>query len=151
PAGVLHVRRGDRLTFGRRILGARAYVAISGGIETPLILGSRATHVPSGMGRALKAGDELPLGPPKGGHHVRPGPPKGGHYVRMVSASPTTLRVLPGPQTDRFAAGALEALQSATYRIGTDSNRMGYRLSGPRLEHTSGADIISDATPIGVL
>jgi antagonist of KipI len=190
---VVHVRAGQRLTFGRRIRGARAYVAISGGIVTPKILGSRATHLPSAMGgvdgRALKAGDELPLGPV--------GPPEGGHYrtdfrndsgrndfgrndsgrndfgrndsgrngfgrndfgrndfgsVRLqADHSPTLIRVLPGPQLDRFAAGALDALQSAAYRIGTDSNRMGYRLQGPRLEHAHGADIISDATPIGSL
>ena len=145
--GVRRVKAGDRLTFGRRIRGTRAYVAISGGIETPKILGSRATHMPSAMGgfdgRALKAGDELPLGP-----HI--GPP---NRLRQGYAPDlrTILRVLPGPQLDRFAADALEALQSAPYRIGTDSSRMGYRLSGPRLAHTRGADIISDATPIGVL
>jgi antagonist of KipI len=161
PAGVRHLRAGDRLTLGPRIRGTRAYVAISGGIDTPKILGSRATHLPSAMGgfegRALKAGDELPLGP-------RVGPPKGGHYVRSVQSvrsvrlqtdqpadNPTILRVLPGPQLDRFAADALDALQSAPYRIGTDSSRMGYRLTGPRLEHTRGADIISDATPLGAL
>jgi len=59
--------------------------------------------------------------------------------------------VLPGPQHDRFAATALDALQSGPYRIGTDSNRMGYRLTGARLEHARGADIISDATPAGTL
>ena len=162
PAGVRPFKAGDRLAFGQRIRGARAYVAISGGIATPKVFGSRATHLPSAMGgndgRALKAGDELPLGP-------RTGPPKGGHYVQgyvhgvrsvrlqadQPADHPTILRVLRGPQLDRFAAGALDALQSAPYRIGTDSSRMGYRLTGPRLEHTRGADIISDATPLGVL
>jgi antagonist of KipI len=153
---VRRVRAGERLAFGRRIRGARAYVAISGGIDTPKILGSRATHLPSAMGgvdgRAVKAGDELPLGR---------GPAEAGHYVpvrsvrlqvdRQADHTPTIIRVLSGPQLDRFAAGALDALQSAPYRIGTDSNRMGYRLTGPRLEHANGADIISDATPIGSL
>ena len=153
---VIEVRAGDRLTFGPRLRGARAYVAISGGIDTPRVLGSRATHVPSGMGgRPLKAGDELPLG-------RRDGPPKGGHYVRSVRVrsvrlqadhgdDPTTLRILPGPQADRFPPRALDVLQSAAYRVGADSNRMGYRLAGPRIEHLKGADIISDATPLGVL
>jgi antagonist of KipI len=152
---VLHVRAGQRLAFGRRIRGARAYVAISGGIDTPKVLGSRATHVPSAMGgvdgRPVKAGDELPLG----------GPAKAGHYVpvrsvrlqadRQPNHTPAIIRILPGPQLDRFAAGALDALQSAPYRIGIDSNRMGYRLAGPSLEHANRADIISDATPIGSL
>jgi antagonist of KipI len=164
PGGVRHCKAGDRLTFGRRIRGARAYVAISGGIDTPKVLGSRATHVPSAMGglngRALKAGDELPLGVAKSPpNRLRQGygGREGGHYiqsacgVRLQADQPTILRVLPGPQLDRFASGALAALQSAPYRIGTDSSRMGYRLAGPRLEHTRGADIISDATPLGVL
>ena len=160
PANAsFRVSAGERLAFGRRIRGARAYIAISGGIETPPVLGSRSTHVPSAMGgidgRALKAGDELPLGPPKGGHYVRSG------SVRVRSGSvrlqadlipaPTVVRVLPGPQADRFSAEALDALQSAPYRIETDSNRMGYRLSGPRLEHAGDAQVTSDATPLGVL
>jgi len=150
---VVQVKAGERLSFGPRVRGARAYVAISGGIETPVILGSRATHLPSGMGRALKAGDDLPLG---SGQR----PAEAGRYERRherrderpeIPNGRATVRVLRGPQADRFAAGALEALQSAPYRIGTDSNRMGYRLSGPRLEHAAGADIISDATPLGSL
>ena len=56
-----------------------------------------------------------------------------------------------GRRRDRFAAGALDALQSAPYRIAPNSNRMGFRLSGPPLAHTRGADVISDATPLGVL
>ena len=144
PHGVFHVRAGQRVSFGARVRGARAYIAIAGGIETPVILGSRSTHVPSGMGRALKAGDELPLGPPS-----RKRPAEAGRYERRSVEN--TVRVLPGPQRDRFTANALDALQSAPYSIGTDSNRMGYRLSGPKLEHTRGADIISDATPAGSL
>jgi len=61
------------------------------------------------------------------------------------------VRVLPGPQLDRFTADALGALQSAPYRIASDSNRQGYRLVGPGLRHAGGADIVSDATPFGAL
>jgi biotin-dependent carboxylase-like uncharacterized protein len=151
---LIHVNAGDRLVFGRRARGARAYVAISGGVETPVVLGSRATHLPSAMGgvdgRALKAGDELPLGPT-----VRPADRRvktrryAGRVQVELPGSSAIVRVLPGPQDDRFTADALDALQSATYRIDTNSNRMGYRLSGPRLKHVAGADIISDATPFG--
>ena len=60
------VRAGSRLQFGRRIRGSRSYIAVSGGIATPSVLGSRATHLISAMGgiagRALRAGDRLPLG-----------------------------------------------------------------------------------------
>jgi antagonist of KipI len=142
---IVHVNAGERLSFGKRMRGARAYVAISGGIDAPIILGSRSTHLSSEMGRALKAGDELPLGPPKGGHYVRKT-----LHVDLPDGR-ATLRVLPGPQEDRFTRSAFDALQSSSYRIATDSNRMGYRLSGPRLEHAGSADIISDATPLGSL
>jgi antagonist of KipI len=62
-----------------------------------------------------------------------------------------TLRVLPGPQLDRFLPVAWEVLQSGPYRIASDSNRMGYRLVGPGLETGRTLDVISDATPTGVL
>src|SRR5262249_39528449 len=64
---------------------------------------------------------------------------------------PARLRVLPGPQADAFAADALDILQSAPYTVGQQSDRMGFRLEGPRLTHAGGADIISDATPLGAL
>jgi antagonist of KipI len=147
PAGVAFEASPARpLIFGRRIRGARAYLAIAGGIDVPPVLGSRSTHLPSAMGgfkgRALRAGDELPLGPPQGGHYRRP-------LVSGFSRTEPTLRVLPGPQADRFVKEALDVLQSAPYRVDVNSNRVGYRLSGPRLQHVRGADILSDATPMG--
>jgi antagonist of KipI len=99
-------------------------------------------------GRALKAGDELKLGPPKGGHYRRGA---GSRDLGSVRLQADVVRILPGPQLDKFAAGALDALQSAPYRVEPDSNRMGYRLAGPRIAHAGGADIISDATPLGTL
>ena len=157
PDARFAVRRGDRLRFGARVRGTRAYVAISGGIDTPLVLGSRSTHLPSAMGgfegRALKAGDELPLGEPIARLKVRAPNSRAPEREALTerTLAERTLRVLPGPQHDRFTANALDVLQSAPYRIGTDSNRMGYRLAGARLEHSRGADIISDATPAGTL
>ena len=59
--------------------------------------------------------------------------------------------MLPGPQADYFAPDALDVLQSAPYVVAPHSDRMGFRLEGPRLTHARGADIISDATPLGVL
>src|SRR5207247_3849195 len=57
----------------------------------------------------------------------------------------------PGPQAEAFTAAAFDALQSAPYTIGQNSDRMGFRLDGPRLEHARGADIISDATALGAM
>ena len=62
-----------------------------------------------------------------------------------------TLRVLPGPQLDKFSRTAWDVLQSSSYTLAIDSNRMGYRLAGPRLETPGRLEVISDATPLGVL
>jgi antagonist of KipI len=147
PSGTpFQVSPGRPLIFGARRRGARGYVAISGGIDVPLVLGSRATHLSSGMGgfdgRALKTGDELQLGT-----FDRERPPKGGRYGFIGGSA--ILRLLPGPQLDKFVSGALDVLTSQPYRIHPNSNRVGYRLTGPRLQHARDADIISDATPIG--
>ena len=147
------VPAGAHLRFGRRLRGARAYLAVEGGIAVPPTLGSRATHVISVMGgldgRPIKAGDVLPLtdavrtgGPPT----TEPRPP-----VVPLPDRAARLRVLAGPQEDLFSRGALDVLQSAPYTISSTSDRMGFRLDGPKLTHARGADIISDATPLGVL
>jgi antagonist of KipI len=146
PARVSH------LQFLARRRGTRAYLAVSGGIATPVVLGSRATHLVSAMGgyegRALRAGDRVTLGQSAVGAtslHALETP------VVALPEDGATLRVLAGPQDDYFAPDALDVLQSAPYVVGANSDRMGFRLDGPRLTHARGADIISDATPLGVL
>jgi antagonist of KipI len=151
PGEAFVVPAGARLRFGARRNGARAYLAIAGGIATPPVLGSRSTHVLSAMGgidgRPLRAGDRLPLGPASAAQTICRAPID---VAASLEPQPQ-VRVLPGPQQDRFAAGALEALCSDGYVIGADSDRMGFRLDGPRLAHRGSADIISDATPLGAL
>jgi antagonist of KipI len=151
-----------RLRIGERVAGARGYLAVSGGFAVPEVLGSRSTHLVSRLGgvagRALIAGDSLPLGdtrtarPPEGGHYDRL--PERGRYDDVAlpaTGEPTRIRVLRGPQDDRFSPDALEALQSSAYTVSNESDRMGFRLAGPLLTHAHGSDIISDATPLGVL
>jgi len=151
-SAAARVRGGSRLLFGRRLLGTRAYVAISGGIDVPPVLGSRATNIVCALGgnegRALRRGDRLRLGDPADTATARlprqltlP-PPADGH---------ARVRVLSGPQDDRFAADALAILQSTPYTIGPNSDRMGFHLHGPCLTHKYGADIISDATTMGAI
>ena len=142
----------SRLRFGARRRGARAYLAIAGGIAVPPALGSRATHLVSAMGgfdgRSLKAGDRVPLGNQSASRRAARAP------LEPPVALPdghARLRVLPGPQVEYFGAHALEALQSAPYVIAHHSDRMGFRLTGPALALARGADIISDATPLGAL
>jgi antagonist of KipI len=152
---AVRVAAGSILRFGRRLRGSRAYVAISGGITTPPALGSRATHLPSAMGglegRALRSRDRLPLG--AAARSSRPAP-----RTQIAESSSwtlpeghATLRVLPGPHLDRFLPAAWDVLQSSSYSLAGDSNRMGYRLLGPSLETPGRLDVISDATPLGVV
>jgi antagonist of KipI len=146
------VSAGARLRFGSRIRGARAYLAVAGGVAVPPALGSRATHLISAMGgldgRPLRAGDVVPLGE-RPAHAVladRAVPP-----VTPLPDGHARIRLLPGPQVEYFVDDALETLQSGPYAVGGKSDRMGFRLEGPGLRHARRADMISDATPLGVL
>jgi biotin-dependent carboxylase-like uncharacterized protein len=147
------VASGSCLRFGRRLRGARAYVAMSGGVGVVPTLGSRATHVISAMGgldgRPLKAGDRVPLGDPMRARNTMSAQPRSPLFA--LPEGHARIRVLAGPQQDYFTPDALDVLQSAPYTISNTSDRMGFRLEGPAITHARGADIISDATPLGVL
>jgi antagonist of KipI len=140
---------GSSLAFGQRIRGARAYVGVEGGFEPPLMLGSRATHVAVGMGglggRALKAGDRVPLGE----RRIRLPDRRPMTAPRALPDGHARVRVMIGPQHHRFREEALDVLQAAPYKLGLRSDRMAFRLEGSPLAHASGADMISEATPIG--
>jgi KipI family sensor histidine kinase inhibitor len=90
---------GSVIRFGERVSGTRAYIAFDGGVDTPLVLGSRSTHARSRMGgmdgRPLVAGDEVPLGPGRDAHRRRAA-------VAVAPAGGARVRVRPGPQTDAF-------------------------------------------------
>ena len=142
------VKAGDVLRLGPAKTGVRAYLAVSGGIDTPLALGSRATY-PRGQlgglgGRALRKGDRLPLGPARGGRLGR---------VRTDRipdhGSEPEIRVVLGPQDDRFTERGITAFLEGPYEMSPQSDRMGARLRGPFIEHASGHDIISDGIPLG--
>jgi antagonist of KipI len=143
---------GSHLRFGARVRGARSYVGIGGGIDVKPVLGSRATQLVSAMGgiagRALRAGDRLPLGDVRTGGTLSTAPRT--PIVPLPEGS-GRVRVLLGPQAEYFLPEAVDALQSAPYLISNKSDRMGFRLQGPGLAHARGADIISDATPLGTL
>jgi antagonist of KipI len=148
------VSAGCVLRFGRRRRGARAYLAVAGGIASPPVLGSRATHLPGEMGglggRPLRAGDVLPLG--KKGRESFPGrAPTEKTPDPFLPDGRATVRILPGPHADRLAPDALDVLQSAPYVLDASANRMGFRLHGPRLRHAGEAEMLSDATPLGAL
>ncbi|HEY7868431.1 MAG TPA: biotin-dependent carboxyltransferase family protein, partial [Methylomirabilota bacterium] len=144
----LRVRAGDVLRLGAARSGVRAYVAVAGGIETPPVLGSRATYVRGRLGgvegRALRKGDRLPLGPTTAARPRRVPPER----VPPHGDEPEVAVVL-GPQDDRFTARGIAALFEAPYEMLPQNDRMGARLRGPFVEHTRGHDIISDGVALG--
>lgn len=135
-----------------KISGARqgvAYLAVSGGVRVPPVLGSRSTTMRAGIGglhgRHLVAGDWLPC---------LPTPSDAPHRFARQPWPPCadTVRVLAGPQQDHFSAQALQVLQDTAWRVGRDMDRMGLRLTGGRLEHSElGANIVSDAVLPGAI
>jgi biotin-dependent carboxylase-like uncharacterized protein len=144
----LPVRAGDVLRLGPARSGVRAYVAVAGGIDTPPVLGSRATYVRGRLGgvegRALRRGDRVPLGPPTAARPRR----VPSEHAPAYGGEPEVAVVL-GPQDDRFTARGIAALFEAPYEMSPQNDRMGARLRGPFIEHTRGHDIISDGVALG--
>ncbi len=156
PGEAFRARPGARIRATGRRWGCRAYLAVWGGFAVPPVLGSRSTYLPARLGgvggRALRAGDELPGtgGVPPGweeGRRVPPGlvpaPPGPGE--------PVVLRAVPGPQDDAFTRAGRETFFSALFTVSPQADRMGYRLDGPRIEHSGPADIISDGVAWGAV
>jgi antagonist of KipI len=143
------LRAGDQVRGGTPKTGVYTYVAFSGGIDVPVVLGSRSTFVKGRLGgvegRALRADDALPLGPTTATPRRLTVDPA---HIRDLGGEPE-LRVVLGPQADRFTEGGIAALLGGPYEMLPQSDRMGTRLRGPRIEHARGHDIISDGIPLG--
>ena len=143
---------GGVLRFANRVFGARAYLAVDGGIEVPRVLASRSTHVLSRMGgwhgRALMQGDRLALGGSVPAPGRRRPTPEATEYVR---GGGRRLRVMPGPQSEYFPSDALDALERTRFIISPQSNRMGYRLQGGLIPRLADREMISDAAFIGAI
>lgn len=135
-----------QLASRRTDWGARAYLAIAGGIDVPSVLGSRGTDLAGGFGglsgRPLRARDVLPVGKPLATLIPAVGQRWPDSARPSYTAEPT-LRIIPGPHLEYFALGALEALVAATLRISATSNRMGYRLEGLRLHDNHTHNVLS--------
>jgi antagonist of KipI len=140
------VRAGQRIKFGRVLQGARAYLAVAGGVQTPTVLGSRATHLVSRMGgfegRALAAGDRVPIAAA-----TTPRPHRKATGLTLPSHGRALLRIVAGPQDHWFERDALKTIAGVSFRISPSSNRMGYRLQGPPLRRVQEGELISE--PVG--
>jgi antagonist of KipI len=142
---------GDRLTFAGRREGARAYIAVAGGFVADRWLGSLSTNLMAGrggmQGRPLKAGDTLSVA----GDARKPAV-----VGRRVSESlrplynDHVLHAVAGPHLKRLDPASRGLLFQAPYRVGRDSDRMGYRLEGPQLI-TSGEELLSFGLVVGAV
>lgn len=142
---------GDVLKVGVLKSHNYGYLAVSGGVDTPLLYGSRATHARAGMGgfegRALRDDDVLPLALNQAEQALEL-PEK---YVKSLLQLNEVQRVevVLGPQDDAFPSDQIELFLNGTYTVGQDTDRMGMRLAGPPLKHKTGADILSDGIAPG--
>jgi biotin-dependent carboxylase-like uncharacterized protein len=125
------VKAGEVLSFDFLKRGARAYIAIAGGIDVPVVLGSRSTYALGALGgfegRPLRPGDVLPVGAPKPA--AREGRSVAESQRFNPSATPT-LRALPGLYDARVTKAALEGFFADTWRVATEADRIGYRFRG---------------------
>ncbi len=142
---TLKADKGDVVSFGSMQNGCRAYLSVRGGINVPLVLGSRSTYARGGFGgldgRPLRNGDTvesfyaLPLS-------IEISMPQ---ELVPEFAGEVEARVVLGPQSDMFTEAGVGTFFSSLFKVTFEADRMGYRLDGPQIEHKGRADIVSDA------
>ncbi|HVU18694.1 MAG TPA: biotin-dependent carboxyltransferase family protein [Candidatus Didemnitutus sp.] len=161
----VRVRAGEIISGIARATGARACLAVAGGIDVPRVFGSRSTYVRGRMGgfegRPLIAGDVVPVGKPSElSGALAKALDAGGERHPAWSVRPETLgrvaakggvRVVRAPEWKRFTPAAQAALFSGSYTVTKDVDRMGMRLQGPRLDLIAPREEISSGMNIGVV
>ncbi len=133
--------------------GLRSYVAVRGGIDTDLVLGSRSTDTLSGLGPApLRAGDVLPIGAAGPASDTEFAALRRGRTPEPARASAgLKLPLRLGPRADWFTDRAVATLTSADFAVTNDSNRVGLRLEGPHLERARDGEIASEGMVLGAV
>jgi antagonist of KipI len=149
---TIEVNRGDRLSFTGLRNGCRSYIAFAGGINVPVVMGSRSTYLRGKIGghegRSLKAGDELILGEATGKVKLKEIPRE--KIPRYRSSQ--TIQIIPGPEVRRFELEGIRHFLTCEYKVTDQSDRMGYRLFGREIEQLlAKADIISAGVTFGTV
>jgi biotin-dependent carboxylase-like uncharacterized protein len=143
------LKRGQVLRVGMIEGSSTAYLAVAGGLALPVFMGSLSTYSRAGVGgfdgRKLAAGDALPLAK----EHAPPGDERKLGAPFDYGSGP--IRVIWGPQDDYFSAKGRRAFIESEYKVSKEADRMGIRLDGPVIEHSKGADIISDGIGPGAI
>ena len=168
PAGhVAHLQRGDELKFVRAQIGCRCWLAISGGIDVPVVLGSRSTDLRANFGgfegRALRDGDVISLGEWPGSSAFakaaadKPSPATGisswtaPHDWASPASHHPNLRFLRGVDWSRFDDVTIQRFTQHEFSVSPDSDRMGVRLDGSELKREEETDLISEAVAPGTV
>lgn len=148
----VQVRRGDVISFRAARQGVRAYLAISGGVLVPIVMGSRSTYtggkIGGVQGRALLKGDVISRGEP-GAVSLRLVLPEA---LRPTFSREIALRAVPGPQNHYFHSGT-EVFFNSEFSVTSEANRAGYRLAGPVIPFVEGVpkSIISEGNMPGMV
>ena len=152
PAWAVAVAAGETLRIDPPSAGARVYLSLAGGIEVPLVLGSRASDLKSGWGghegRGLKRGDRLAIGAAPA---TTPDPRLAAGFGIDPAVLPPlrdadgamALRVLTGAEHGDYTPEAQAAFAGGDWTVSAEANRQGYRLEGPRLEASTRRDLFS--------
>lgn len=126
------VKKGQTLSFDFLKKGARAYIAVSGGIDVPVVLGSRSTYTLGALGgfkgRKLEAGDKLPVAEGRAAKEGRSVPEK----LRRMPGQPAELRMIPGLYWHRLTEAAGQHFFADTWKVAPEADRIGYRFRGGR-------------------
>ena len=160
PAGhVAHLQSGDELKFGHAQIGCRCWLAISGGVDVPLVLRSRSTDLRANFGgledRTLRDGDVVPLAPQRssrlagttGGISSWTAP----HDWASPASRHPILRFIRGTDWGRFNASTLQRFTCEAFNVSPDSDRMGVRFDSPELKRADKVDLISQAVAPGTI
>lgn len=149
PLQAVRVRPGAVLAFGKRRWGARAYLAVHGGYRLPCTLGSLSTNSRAGYGghagRPLQAGDVISI------RSCFANPPRVHASGWQEHTSDAPIRLMAGREWHLFSDAARQHLLGSAYRIGNDSERMGYRLGGPALALQCPASLLSEPVSFGTV
>jgi antagonist of KipI len=147
------VQSGTLLRFKRTIQGCRAYMAISGGFDIPVVLGSRSTYLPGGFGglegRALRTGDQLGLRQASEPSTLRAPSWAISHHLLPDYSDNPVIRVIPGRDWAQFDERSQAQFTAELYEVTLHSNRMGYRLRGAPLIRACVSELVSEPVAIG--
>ena len=142
------LKPGDILHFRRRKSGLRAYLAVRGGFKAPAFMGSASVFQRGLMGNPLCEGEPLEIGAAEQRSIAEFEIPQD-HLPNLPHQN--ILRVIMGPQEERFTEEGILRFLNGSYRIKSQSDRMAYRLEGPKISHRGKADIISEPLMPGAI